>query len=250
MTGTVDSTTRSHPLSRRARATLAAAEYVRFLDLVRTLKQEQWTAPTECPGWDVRAMTAHMLGMMEFAGSIREFLHVTRRGRKAARGRPMIDGMTEVQVAERAHLTVPQLLDSLAAAAPRAVRNRARLPAPLRLLPVPHEIDGVKEVWRLSYLFDVVLTRDTWMHRVDISRATGQELVLTAEHDGRLVTDVVQEWARRHGQPYRLTLLGPAGGAHRRGTGGEEITMDAVEFCRTLSGRSPGTGLLSQLVPF
>ena len=31
---------------------------------------------------------------------------------------------------------------------------------------------------------------------------------LTAGHDGRLVADVVTEWARRHGQPFTLTLTG------------------------------------------
>lgn len=32
--------------------------------------------------------------------------------------------------------------------------------------------------------------------------------------------------------------------------GGEEITLDAVEFCRILSGRGDGNGLLTQAVPF
>jgi hypothetical protein len=98
--------------------------------------------------------------MMEFPGSAREFFHVLRQGRKAALGRPVIHGMTEVQVAERAHLTVPQLLARLQQAAPRAARNRRRLPAPLRLLPTPQEHAGARERWRLGYLFDVILTRD------------------------------------------------------------------------------------------
>jgi hypothetical protein len=34
------------------------------------------------------------------------------------------------------------------------------------------------------------------------------------------------------------------------GTGGAELAIDAVEFCRTLSGRAPGSGLLGQAVPF
>jgi hypothetical protein len=64
----------------------------------------------------------------------------------------------------------------------------------------------------------------------------------------RIVADVVAEWARGHGQPYRLTLTGPAGGSWS--AGGEEISLDAVEFCRILSGRAPGTGLLTSAVPF
>jgi hypothetical protein len=66
-------------------------------------------------------------------------------------------------------------------------------------------------------------------------------LVLTADHDGVIVADIVAEWARRHGQPYRLELTGPAGGNWSSGIGGEEIVMDAVDFCRIVAGR-PGSG--------
>jgi hypothetical protein len=34
------------------------------------------------------------------------------------------------------------------------------------------------------------------------------------------------------------------------GDGGEHLTIDAVEFARTLSGRTSGSGLLAQEVPF
>lgn len=88
------------------------------------------------------------------------------------------------------------------------------------------------------------------MHRVDVSRATGRPLDLTTEHDGRIVADVVAEWARRHGRPFSLMLLGPAGGTFRAGEGGEELGLDAVDFCRTLSGRGTGAGLRAQPVPF
>ncbi|GIH75062.1 maleylpyruvate isomerase family mycothiol-dependent enzyme [Planobispora longispora] len=242
--------TQAPRIEHRHAAVMTAAENDRFVELARSLSPGDWSEPTDCPAWDVRAMAGHVLGMMEFTCSVREFVHVLRAGGKAAGDRPAIDGMTEVQVAERAHLTCGELLDRLAGAAPRASRARRRLPAPLRRIPTPQEFDGAKESWRLGYLFDVILTRDTWMHRVDISRATGREMVLTPEHDGRIVADVVEEWARRHGRPYVLTLHGPAGGDFRGGDGGEEISLDAVEFCRILSGRGTGAGLLGQPVPF
>jgi uncharacterized protein (TIGR03083 family) len=245
-----EATTRLRPLSRTEAAVRAETEYGRFVDLVQSLTREDWSTPTDCPAWDVRAIAGHVLGMMEFVSSVREFVHALRAGRKAAGDRPMIDGMTEVQVAERSHLSEPQLLDRLATMAPRAARARRRLLAPLRWLPTPQEVNGVKEIWRLGYLFEVMLTRDTWMHRIDIARATNRPLVLTPDHDGRIVTDVVAEWARRHGQPFRLSLDGPAGGSFASGDGGEEIVLDAVEFCRILSGRGTGTGLLTRAVPF
>lgn len=230
---------------------LAAAENERVVDLVRSLGPGDWPKPTDCPAWDVRDLTSHVLGMMELASSIHQFIHQLRAGKKAAGDRPDIDGMTEVQVRERAHLDPNQLIERLAIMAPRAARARQRLPGPLRRMPMKVDVAGVMETWRLGYLFDVVLTRDTWMHRVDLARATGRALVLTPEHDGRLMADVVAEWARRHGRPFTLTLEGPAGGLFTdNGGGGEEITLDAVEFCRTLSGRVAGVGLLTQVVPF
>lgn len=99
------------------------------------------------------------------------------------------------------------------------------------------------EKWTVGYLLEVILTRDTWMHCVGLCRATGGEPALTADHDGRLVADVVVEWARRHGRPFTLSLTGPAGGSFTSGGGGEPIEIDAVEFCRVLSGRGTGTGV-------
>lgn len=116
-------------------------------------------------------------------------------------------------------------------------------------------VNGVPETWSIGYLTDVILTRDPWMHRLDLARATGRDLVLTADHDGVIVADVVAEWARRHARPHRLVLTGPAGGTWSSGTGKEEIVMDAADFCRVVSGR-PGSdngnpvGLLTTQVPF
>lgn len=112
------------------------------------------------------------------------------------------------------------------------------------------EVGGKQETWRMGYLLDVILTRDPWMHRVDIAHATGREIELTPEHDGRIIADVVAEWARRHGESFTLTLTGPVDGEYVSGENGEQITIDAVEFCRILSGRASGTGLLNQEVPF
>jgi hypothetical protein len=94
------------------------------------------------------------------------------------------------------------------------------------------------------------MNRDYWMHRVDLARATGNELELSASHDGRIVADVVAEWAHAHAKPFALTLEGPAGGPYVHGDHGDELRLDAVEFCRILSGRGSGSGLLAQEVPF
>lgn len=54
-----------------------------------------------------------------------------------------------------------------------------------------------------------------------------------------------------HGQPVDLTLTGPAGGHLVVGHGGDQLTIDAIEFCRVLSGRSTNPHpLMAHDVPF
>ena len=241
------------PITRSEARQLASTEHGRLVDLLRSLGSEDWSRQTDCPLWDVRAMAGHSVGML---GDFTSYRSLLRRMRSASRnakreGVPMVDAMTAMQVADHAALSTDQLVDLAARNGPRAARWRAGANRVFRRVPMKEEIDGQVETWRMGYLLDVILTRDPWMHRVDITRATGRELVLTAGHDGRIVADVVAEWSRRHGRPFELTLTGPAGGRYGAGDGsGEEVVIDAVEFCRTLSGRAPGTGLLARPVPF
>lgn len=250
MTMTTTETPRAAALRRDVAMRLAATEYQRFLQLLRSLRPDDWTKPTDCPGWDVRAVAAHALGMVEMAASIRE----QNRQMKAARsaGGVFIDALTALQVDERSGWTPAQLIDRFAARAGKAAAGRRRTPSFIRrrTMPIPQYVDDREERWTIGYLNDVVLTRDPWMHRIDIVRATGAEHVLTADHDGVLVADVVAEWADRHGQPYELRLSGPAGGRWSSGTGGPVFETDAVGFCRALSGRGPADPPLATYVPF
>jgi hypothetical protein len=92
------------------------------------------------------------------------------------------------------------------------------------------------------------------MHRVDLARATGTTIELTAAHDGRIVADAVADLARITGRSFDLVLTGPAGGRYRArpdtGTEPEEHELDAVEFARTVAGRCDGQGVLGTAVPF
>lgn len=254
MTVTAPGVARTAAISRETATRLAATEYDRFVALLRDLRPEDWAKPTDCPLWDVRAVAAHTLGMVEMVASLRVQLRQNRtaRSRRARDGGTHIDALTAVQVEERAGMSPEAITARLAARAPQAVRGRRRKPALIRrrTLPGLEQPDGSAETWTIGYLLDVILTRDPWMHRVDITRATGAAHVLTPEHDGVIVADVVLEWAGRHGQPYRLHLTGPAGGEWSSGSGGPDIAMDAVDFCRAVSGRGPATGLLTTEVPF
>ena len=229
---------------------LAATEYDRFLDVVRGLQPDDWNKPTDCTEWDVRAMVGHNLGNFEGAASVRELasqqIKATRRARQE--GISPLDAMTAVQVDERAELTTDELIARLERIVPRAVAGRRRPPAFLRNGIKLDLSEGRKRP--LGYLLDAVYTRDSWMHRVDLARATGRPMVLTPEHDGRIVANVVADWAANHGQPFRLVLAGPAGGTFVHGTDGEVHELDAVEYCRTMAGRASGDGLLRTGVLF
>ena len=227
----------------------AAAEEYRRLDvLLRDLGPDDWAAPTDCPGWDVRAMVAHLVGAAESNASVRELLRQARLARALGREGDLVDRINEVQVREREGRAPADLVADLAAAGARGLRARRRLPGPVRAVRLPFGPPlGTRP---LGYLMGRIYTRDTWMHRIDIARATGAPLQLDADHDGRLVADVVAEWAVVHGAPYDLELTGPAGGQWCRGADGERLVLDAVELVRTLAGRERGTGLLAHTVPF
>ena len=223
----------------------AELEYQRLLEMLAGLTAQDWQRPTDCDEWDVRQVLAHLVGGTESTSSLRELRRLQKRGRKL---RPGVDGMNDIEVRERAGTSPSQLLTDLASAAERCLRARRRIPAPVRVLRIPFGPPlGVRSV---GYLMDRVYTRDVWMHRIDIARATARPLVLTPGHDGRLADDIVQEWAHVHGQPYDLTLTGPAGGRWSKGPAGQRLTLDAVQFCRILSGRAAGEGLLAYQVPF
>jgi uncharacterized protein (TIGR03083 family) len=234
------------------------AAYERFAAVVEVLGPDDWDRETDCDEWRVRDLVGHMVGAMRAAASFRELLHQQREvGRRHRRdGGNQTDIMTALQIELTAGLDTAALTVECRALVTRAAAGRRRVPAVLRrFVRFPVELASGRERWSLGYLVDVILTRDAWMHRVDLCRAVGAELDLTPDHDGRIVADVVGEWARRHGRPYRLTLTGPAGGSFAGGSDGlapppESLTLDAVEFSRMVSGRVRRSGLLTTEVPF
>jgi uncharacterized protein (TIGR03083 family) len=232
---------------------LAEAEYRRFGDLIATLSADEWATPTVCTGWDVRAMVVHILGEAESNARMREFAHQMRKGRALAKANGYehwIHGVNEVQVAERSHLTTDDIVRQWEAVWPKALKGRKRTPPFVRPLR-PLDFGPVLGRRSIGYLMDRVLTRDPWMHRIDACRAIGREPVLTPEHDGRLIADMVKDWADTHGHAFNLELTGPAGGHFVNGTGGEQLTIDAIEWIWILSGRGDGThtGLLAKELP-
>jgi uncharacterized protein (TIGR03083 family) len=230
---------------------IAAVENRRFAELLHSLDSEDWSKPTDCVRWDVRSLAAHVIGSAAGQASPREFIRQVRVGRPIVQeigAQYWWDGMNELQVRERAGMTTGQLMSEWETISVKALRSRTRLPRPVAHLPL---LNLPAPVGRqpVLYLFDVGFTMDVWMHRVDLARAVGKPHALTASHDGRLIADIVAEWAGTHGEPFDLVLEGPAGGHFRSGTDGEHIAIDAVEFCRILAERTRGDGVLRHPLP-
>lgn len=230
---------------------LAAVEYERSLDLLRRLDPADWQRPTDCDLWDVKALVSHVVGTAWSSGSlptgVREAAAALVSKRRT--GNSLVDEINASQVRRHAPVSPSELVRRAEDAFAHALSGRSKLPAFVRGIPFRHP--APISVWApVGFLYDIVYTRDLWMHRVDITRATGKDMDLTRDHDGRLVADVVREWATRHGQPFELHLEGAAGGDFVAGSGGEVLRLDAVEFCRTLSGRVPATGLLAEPAAF
>jgi hypothetical protein len=151
-------------------------------------------------------MACHVLGMAELTASPVE----QARQFRAAKRAPglFLDALTALQVTRHRHRPPEEIIARLAAVTPRAARNRGRTPWLIRQARMSDQpVDNLgtqTEYWTVGYLTDLILTRDTWMHRTDIAAAAGRQPTLTAGHDATLVADAAAEWAQRHGQPCTL----------------------------------------------
>ena len=232
---------------------LTAVEHDRFHAQIDVLDPDDWERPTECAGWDVRAVAVHVLGSATAQASVRELLRQVRAGRRSGAKR-WRDRANAAQLAASATLTPAELPDAWAGASYRALHARRRIPAVvlgLPLLPLG-EVDGVRFGWKpVGYLYSIGFTRSVWMHRLDIARAVRRAPHLSPEHDGRIVADLVAEWATTHSEPFTLRLTGPAGGKFVRDRAEPDrvVELDAVDFARILSGRAHGEALLAHPLP-
>ena len=223
-------------LTRAEAAALTQEQDRALVDMLRTLSPESWDATTDCAPWTVRDIVAHILGWAEALTSFREAGHqvIASRRRVKELGNP-VDAQNQVQVDERAHLSPEELLQRLEETLPRFSRFCARAGRVGRVLPL---YDGtILGLTNVNYLLNTIFTRDHFMHRIDIARATGAELVL-GRSEARLLEDVVADWGRRRNVRSAVSLTGPAGGHYILDARPEaSIEGDAVAFARVLAGR-------------
>ena len=119
---------------------LADEEFRRFAELTAALTAEDWAKPTDCTAWDVRKTALHVLGSADAQASVREFAHQLRKGvplNKQIDSHHWVDGMNELQIRERDHLSNTELVNRLKVVGPKAVKGRWGTPPPMRYLPIP-----------------------------------------------------------------------------------------------------------------
>jgi uncharacterized protein (TIGR03083 family) len=225
----------------RAEATpILTAELEAFLAVLRSLNTDDWAKPTDCPGWTVREVTAHVIGQWEGAAKPQVFLKRHRVGHRRYPDKTRLNALNQQQVDDLARRPTGVLVYRLSRIGPAAIRAMRRLPGLVRRISLARFFpeDPLPDA-SLAYIFDVVAARDTWMHRVDITTATGRPMVLSS-HDKEIVRQAVRDvglaW---QGPPVVLELTGPAGGSWILGSGSPVATVrvDAVDYLRTLAGR-------------
>jgi uncharacterized protein (TIGR03083 family) len=233
-------------LTHREAMSMAKLELERFLALVTSLSDEDWEKPTACTLWNVRHIVAHVTGACAAYARWSEF---KRQGNSRvqrpyrASGLSFLDSMNQIQVDDRASATPAALIDELQRVGPRAIATRARLPAPLRALRVP--LPALGGLVPIGYLTDLIYTRDMWMHRLDVCRATEREMVMTSEHDGWIVALVMRDLEKKLSAKLRTTsivyhLSGDIEGMWQFGakvSPATTIHLDVLDFNLLASGR-------------
>ena len=131
-----------------------------------------WQRPTDCPEWDVRQLVSHIVGI----GGLRvEPARDVRQARAARRTRrPCRTASTRCRSASGPSGLRPSSWPSCAPSRRARCTAAGSSPEPLRRVPMP--VVGGRS---LDWLMSVVLTRDAWMHRIDLARAADVPLKVT-----------------------------------------------------------------------
>ena len=221
-------------------ARVLAGQLTAYLAQLRDLRDADWTWPTDCVGWDVRQIAAHVAGSLDESAHLPVMLRHLRAARRRRPAMAMVDGLNAEQLADRAGRAGPRIADEIELLAPRVIRRRRKTPALVRRRRVPG--NDLPAGSTFGYLFDVIYARDLWMHRVDTARATGRELA-PADGETQVVEQVIRDLARFWtGTPWLLELTGRSGGSWLIGNGAPTATVRAntVGYLRLLSGRHAG----------
>lgn len=226
------------------------------INLCSSLTEDEWNAPTSCPGWSVADVVAHLIDMEKLgAGEPQPQIDVdwsTLPHIKNAVGR-----VTEIGVIARRGKTSGELLDEY-----RSVMQRRGV-----------QLESVTGNVKSPFGGEIPIERslsmrilDTWVHEQDIRDAVGQPGGMTssaARVTGYLLLqDLPKAWGKRVAPPVgsvlRVTVTGPGvfadeslrieddgrarlldahGGAAHEGTATVHLTLTWPEYLAAATGR-------------
>ncbi|MDT7787456.1 MAG: hypothetical protein QOF58_5875 [Pseudonocardiales bacterium] len=228
----------------RDAAAESLAEIEAFTALLADLPDEEWGRPTASAGWTVHDMVAHVVGQHVASARPWTIPGKIKQARRRFPGRTTLDAHNALQIVEHGTRPPDELRALLKRFGPKAVRVRLRAPGFLRRRSVASTFpeENLPDS-SFAYLFDVLSNRDTWMHRLEIARATGRPFV-RAEHErgvvGQVLRDLAQTWS---GPPITLELDGRW--ALGEGEPVAVVRADTLDYLWHLSGRdgSPALGI-------
>jgi uncharacterized protein (TIGR03083 family) len=190
-----------------------AEEFGAIDDLLASLTAEQWSLDTACPGWDVRANVAHIVGVEAMLlGEPTPSVDIDVSAREHVRND--IGRFNEAWVAHFAGAGPAQML-----AAYRA-RVAARLEALGAITPEQWQAEGFTPRGQDTYgRFMRLRVMDLWMHEQDIREAvdrpghdTGLVIDLALDEFQQTIGDVIEKQSRTSGNTsVTIALTGPSG---------------------------------------
>jgi uncharacterized protein (TIGR03083 family) len=135
-----------------------------ILALAATLDDTDWARPTDCPGWDVKDVMAHLAHLETALCSSEQTTYV------ATGATEVTSAFTEFGIAARRDRTAAEVTAEFAAAVELRIKQLANLPQDPSA-PAPVTPGGIAWSW------DTLLRNraiDVWVHEQDIRRATGR----------------------------------------------------------------------------
>lgn len=183
----------------QARVTGALAEeFAAFDALLASIPDEAWSTPTACPGWDVRANAAHVIGTEAMLlGEPTPEVGVDVTGLDHVRND--IGAFNEAWVVHLAEATPEAVL------AEYRPRVAARLEALAAVTPEAWSTVGFTPAGQDTHgRFMRIRVMDIWMHEQDIREAVG----LPGHDDGPVIDLVLDEFQQSMGY-----VVGKKGGA-------------------------------------
>jgi uncharacterized protein (TIGR03083 family) len=201
-------------MTRDEGAAASSADLSATLALLRQLGDDDWSRPTDCPGWNVADVVAHMVGQYQELARFFTMVRRLRLGHRTYPDRSRLDAHNQQQVDDLTGLAPAELVEAMERFGPRGIRGRRRIPGFVRRMRVTLMFpDAVLPDYSLGYMLDVLGPRDPWMHRIDIATATVAPWE-PSPADQAIISQVVRDLGRAWtSPPIRLELTGPAGGA-------------------------------------